>query len=298
MRPRRSLLALATALGLAPRGFFIPYRHAATVPKPADRAPYLALLVLLKEHEAAFAGVLADIDRLAGALRAIGAAPPPAPRWRQDWFPRLDAAVAYTLIRGARPRRVVEVGSGHSTRFIARAAGDGGFPCAITAIDPAPRAALDGLAAVTALRTPVHRVGCAPFEALEAGDVLFVDSSHILMPGTDVDFLINRVLPRLPSRVLIHVHDIFLPDDYPPDWAWRGYNEQLAVAALLSGGRYTPVFASHYVATRMREALGGTVVADLPLPDGARESSLWLRKRSGRSVMRPATGGCPEQVRA
>ena len=55
------------------------------------------------------------------------------------------------------------------------------------------------------------------------------------MPGTDVDFLLNRILPALPAGVLVHVHDVFLPDDYPADWEWRGYNEQLGVAALIQG---------------------------------------------------------------
>ncbi|MFQ5940000.1 MAG: class I SAM-dependent methyltransferase, partial [Alphaproteobacteria bacterium] len=63
-------------------------------------------------------------------------------------------------------------------------------------------------------------------------------------------------------------------------WAWRGYNEQLGLAALLlGGGRYRPLFASHYVSSRMAEALADTVVARLPLVDGAPESSLWLEKR-------------------
>ena len=71
---------------------------------------------------------------------------------------------------------------------------------------------------------------------LAPGDVLSIDSSHILMPGTDVDILLNRVLPALPAGVLVHIHDVFLPDDYPPAWSWRGYNEQLGVAALVQGG--------------------------------------------------------------
>ncbi len=273
-------MALSTASGLGRRGFFIPCRYAREVPAPGARAPYDALAVVLDRHRTDFTGVLAEIERFGGALRAIGEeAPPPAPRWRQDWFPGLDAAAAYALIRARQPRRIVEVGAGHSTRFAARAVADGGFPCRITAIDPAPRAVLDGLAAVTLLRAPVHRAGTAPFDALEAGDVLFVDSSHVLMPGTDVDFLLNRVLPRLPPAVLVHFHDVFLPDDYPAGWAWRGYNEQLAVAALLTAGGYAPVFASHYVATRMRDSLRGTATAALPRLEGAIESSLWLRKR-------------------
>jgi predicted O-methyltransferase YrrM len=86
--------------------------------------------------------LLDSIEQHAADLEKIGAAPPPAPRWNQDWFPRLDAAAAYAMVRALRPRRIVEVGSGHSTRFMARAVEDGGLPTQILAIDPAPRAAL------------------------------------------------------------------------------------------------------------------------------------------------------------
>jgi hypothetical protein len=94
-----------------------------------------------------------------------------------------------------------------------------------------------------------------------------------------VDRLLNHVLPGLPAGALVHVHDVFLPDDYPADWAWRGYNEQLAIAALLQGGGWQPLFASHFVATRHADWLTSGVVARLPLAPGAREASLWLRKR-------------------
>jgi hypothetical protein len=117
-----------------------------------------------------------------------------------------------------------------------------------------------------------------PFEALSAGDILFIDSSHILMPGSDVDTLFNRVLPALPAGVRVHIHDIFLPDDYPVAWEWRGYNEQLAVAALLQGGGYRLLFASHYVASRMADAVAASVAGRLTLLPGAMETSLWLEK--------------------
>jgi hypothetical protein len=79
--------------------------------------------------------------------------------------------------------------------------------------------------------------------------------------------------------VLIHLHDIFLPDDYPASWGWRGYNEQLGVAALLDG-RWETLFASRYVATRMSDRVKDSVVARLPLLPGAFETSLWLRRSS------------------
>jgi len=181
------------------------------------------------------------------------------------------------LTRDRRPARIVEVGSGHSTRFFARAIADGGIATRLTAIDPAPRAQLSGLA-VEWLRGAVPSVGMAPFAALAAGDFLVIDSSHVLMPGSDVDFLINRLLPSLPPGVLVHLHDIFLPDDYPAEWDWRGYNEQLAVAALMAGGDWQVRFASHYVATRLADAVAASAVAPLPLVAGARESSLWIER--------------------
>lgn len=276
-RLRRFRLGLATLLG-RPRGFFIPYRYAAALPPAGSRSSYGAIESLFQAYEADFAALLAAIERYASDLRAIGTDPPPAPRWNQDWFPRLDAAAAYALVRERRPKRIVEIGSGHSTRFLARAAADGRLDCAITAIDPAPRASLDGLA-IRRIRATLQDAGPEPFADLEPGDMLFIDSSHILMPGSDVDDLLNRVLPDLPAGALVHIHDVFLPDDYPPSWAWRGYNEQLGVAPLLTGGGFRPLFASHYVATRMAPGRSG-VLAELPLVAGAYESSLWLLKQA------------------
>jgi len=278
---RRIVFGLATVLGLARRGFFIPYRYAGQMPAGGPDTPYAAIEALFREREPAFLAVLDDMDGLADALRAIGVdAAPPEPRWRQDWFPRLDAAVAYRMVRRLAPARIVEVGSGHSTRFLARAVADGGLPTRIEAIDPAPRADLASLGARVSLRRrTVQEAGEAAFADLAAGDLLLIDSSHILMPGTDVDFLFNRVLPALPAGVLVHVHDVFLPDPYPAGWGWRGYNEQLGLGPLLLGGGFELLFASRYVVTRLARALARSPVEGLPLLPGAFESSVWLRRR-------------------
>lgn len=276
-RRRRLWFGLATVLNLAKRGFFIPYRYADRLPGPGARPAYPAAEARLQSAEAKFREVLEGLNRYQTALDSIGRDPPPAPRWAQDWFPRLDAAVAYALVREERPGRIVEVGSGHSTRFLARAAADGGLDCRITAIDPAPRADLAQLE-VEQIRSAVPETGDRPFQALAPGDFLSIDSSHILMPGSDADFLYGRVLPALPPGVLVQIHDVFLPDDYPADWDWRGYNEQLAVLQMILGTEWEPVFASHYVATRMAAAVTESAVGRLPLGAGAFESSLWLRK--------------------
>ena len=214
------------------------------------------------------------IETYASELEAIGSEPPPAPRWNQDWFPRLDAAAAYAMVRNTRPRRIVEVGSGHSTRFLARAVADGGLDTRITAIDPRPRASIQNLG-VEWLQTHVETLHHGPFAALGENDILFIDSSHQVKPGSDVEFLLNEVIPRLPAGVRVHFHDIFLPDDYPGQWAWRRYNEQAEVKKLIDAGALRIDFSSH--AAGNGEPLGG-VLARLPLVPGAVESSLWLTK--------------------
>lgn len=268
-------MGLPTVLGLRPRGYFAPSRQAAR----AVPASYPAVEERFRSCRTAFRETILSIDHFAEQLRAIGDAPPPAPRWDQDWFPRLDAAAGYAMVRKCRPRRIVEVGAGHSTRFFCRAVVDAGLDTSVLSIDPLPRAGLNGLPPLTLRREPVQAVGEAPFAALAAGDILSIDSSHILMPGSDVDFLLNRVLPLLPAGVRLHVHDIFLPDPYPTDWAWRGYNEQTAVALLVLGSEWRVDFAAHYVVTRMADAVANSRIARrLPLTDGARESGFWMTR--------------------
>jgi Methyltransferase domain len=217
--------------------------------------------------------LLSSIESYRVELEAIGSEPPPAPRWDQDWFPRLDAAAAYAMVRSTRPRRIVEVGSGHSTRFMARAVADGGLDTRITAIDPKPRAAIRGLN-VEWLQSHVETLPYGLFAALGANDILFIDSSHQVKPGSDVEFLLNEVIPRLAAGARVHFHDIFLPDDYPGQWAWRRYNEQDEVKKLIDSGLFRVDFSSHET---LKQPLQG-VLARLPLMPGAVESSLWLTK--------------------
>lgn len=261
---RRQIMGVRTVLGLGPRqGFFAPYRYADQV---VDPGPYLALEPVFRAARSGMVWLLDDIDAGIAELAALDG-PPPRPRWGQSWFPRLDGAAAWAILRRAPPARIVEVGSGHSTRMLAYAA-----PAArITCIDPAPRAALAGLE-IEWLPRVLAPEDTALFAGLKAGDVAFFDSSHLLWPGTDVDMILNRILPVLAPGVLVHLHDILLPDPYPAIWGWRGYTEQLGLAGWLMGA-YEVVFSSHYAVTRM------DADPDLPLPEGAHETSLWLRRR-------------------
>ncbi|GBD44540.1 hypothetical protein HRbin40_02029 [bacterium HR40] len=277
---RRLKLALRAALsvwGIAPSGVFVPWRAIRDI----EPIPYPAVERLLAARQERFRALLvatAGHSQQFAGFRDL----PPAPRFDQEWFPRLDAAIAYSLVRHFAPNRILEVGCGHSTRFLVRAVADGGFPCEISCIDPAPRVTLSDLP----VRHRRERLEAVPehlLTGLAPGDVLFVDSSHLALPGSDVDRLFHHLLPELPAGVLVHVHDVFLPDPYPAAWNWRGYNEQMLVASWLLAGGLDPLFASHYVVTRMPEAVRESGLDRLPLRQGVRESSLWVRTQGPRA---------------
>jgi predicted O-methyltransferase YrrM len=270
-RLRRLRFGLSTLLGIAPRGVFLPHRYAGSL-RPG---PYPALEPAFRRAEPAMRAILADAETFAPDLARIAAGDGPA-RFDQDWFPRLDAAAAYALVRRHAPRRILEIGSGHSSRFLARAIRDGGSDTDFVALDPEPRASL---AALGIRHEPCLLQDADPalVAALGPGDVLFVDSSHLAMPGSDVDHLAGHILPALPAGVLVHVHDILLPDPYPPEWAWRGYNEASVVAAYLAGRAAEILFSSHWVATRRPDWIADGIVGRLPARPTARDTSLWLR---------------------
>ncbi|MEO6138285.1 MAG: class I SAM-dependent methyltransferase [Luteimonas sp.] len=174
-------------------------------------------------------------------------------------FSQADARALFALLRHWRPRRMVEVGSGYSTllaadinrRFLDNA-------LHLTAIEPFPRSFLHDLPGLQSLR--IERVQDTPaqvFAALESGDVLFIDSSHVLKTGSDLVHLLTQVLPCLASGVHVHFHDLFLPDDYPPQWVIdenRSWNEQYAVQAILaSNPRYRVVYGTQYALTRLSD---------------------------------------------
>lgn len=202
---------------------------------------------------------------------------------RNPAFGWLDSRALFVLLRHWRPRRVIEVGSGHSTllmadvnrRFLDRSV-------EIRCIEPYPPAflgrPLDGIAELISSR--VQEVPLATFEALRDGDVLFIDSSHVSKVGSDVNHLMFEVLPRLPAGVHIHFHDIFLPFDYPRDWVLKlglYWNEQYLLRALLTLSRgFHVTFGSTYASVACAE----DVCAALSLPPGSAfgGGSLWIEK--------------------
>jgi predicted O-methyltransferase YrrM len=180
----------------------------------------------------------------------------------------IEAQALHGVVRHFRPRKIVEVGSGVSTvcaaRAIERNAAEG-YSCALTCIEPHPSAQLLGMVARTrgmSIRASrVQSVGVDAFTELEKNDILFVDSSHVVRVGGDVNYLVLEVLPLLEPGVLVHVHDIFLPYDYQPDVldTFFHWNETSLVRAFLAfNDRYRILFCMSHLHHSRRTALEAT----------------------------------------
>jgi predicted O-methyltransferase YrrM len=280
LRPRRdqlkALAVRATAgaagrlgLDVVPRGVYSPL---ATVPPEGDPAWRRALdlpgLQLDLDAQLAFVR-----DALAEPAAAF-AVPPPF-RLDNPFYSHGDAELLFAMLRWTAPVRVLELGSGWSTH-VARAAAP---EADIVAVDPEPQAQLP--AGVRHERTDANDLPFDRFMALEAGDVLFVDTSHVVRRGGEVNRIVLGVLPRLRPGVLVHFHDVFLPYDYPRLFFVFGghFTEQYLLAALLEGnGDWDVVLAAHALHRERRADLVAAIPA-LRDPGPVGPSAFWLRRR-------------------
>jgi predicted O-methyltransferase YrrM len=229
------------ALGRAAGGHYVNLDYPPSVEnRPRyghGRPPHAGLEKLIHGHEGSYAPTLEAIARYADELATIevSASDPRQPSWVNGMISGLDGASFYAFMRERRPARYLEIGSGNSTKFVARAKRDGDLETRIVSIDPHPRAEIDGLCDEV-VRRPLEAADLSRFAELEAGDVLFFDGSHRVFMNSDVAVFFLEVLPLLPAGVLVGIHDIYLPDDYPADIADRHWSEQYMLAAWLLGG--------------------------------------------------------------
>jgi predicted O-methyltransferase YrrM len=195
-----------------------------------------------------------------------------------------DGVVLQAMLRYRRPKRLIEVGSGYSTmcsvdtidHFL-------GGACEVTSIEPQPervRSLLgDRERGVHIINAPVQRVPVSVFEQLEAGDILFIDSTHVLRTGSDVCYELFEIFPRLASGVAVHLHDIFWPFEYPEPWLLddnRSWNEAYAVRAFLTDNdRWEILFFNDYFVKFERER----IERELPRFAEGSGGALWLQRR-------------------
>ena len=281
---RRCLQGFATVLkrlGLPGKkyGYYIPYPYANDSCGRVDLYPLKSVEALLNENLKNFKELCSKMEIYNQALRTFKKSSkytPLAPRFNQDWFSGIDGAAAYSLARILKPSKIVEVGTGFSTRFLAQALKDENTPSLLYSVNPKE---LHGEAKLCSrfFNCTLDKVPLALLCDLKKNDILFIDASHLFMPGTDLETIFLQVLPVLPKGVYIHFHDIFLPDAYPQneDWDWWSFNEQACLAILLGGGSYRPVFPSAYLRKRHPEMLENIFS---PCHPRALESSFWLVK--------------------
>jgi predicted O-methyltransferase YrrM len=151
---------------------------------------------------------------------------------RNKFYQSVDAEILHTIIRHYQPHTVIEVGSGNSTRITHHAMTLNGSG-SIISIDPYPRCDISNLVD-DFIQERVENVPLERFTSLKENDILFIDSSHRLWPENDVKFLFEQVLPILHPGVLIHIHDIFSPMEYPEEFLMHANTEQDFLQAFLA----------------------------------------------------------------
>ena len=170
------------------------------------------------------------------------------PFWINGSLPGLDAVALYGFIAQKAPRRYFEIGVGNSTRFARRAIADHGLSTRVIAVDIGPPPGVESLCDEL-LVSPLEDLDPGVFDCLEAGDILFVDNSHRVFMNSDATVVFLDILPRLKPGVMVQIHDIALPYDYPPEWIGKYYSEQYVLAACLLAGssRYEVLLPNAFV---------------------------------------------------
>lgn len=292
--------AFGTHVGNSVLAFAPPGHYYSTIPSKADVSRWAAAKWL--QPPEAMAGVDFNVDGQLAMLAALGPLTETvtfaddaggATRfwWDNDGFSPGDATVLAGMLMHYQPKRVVEVGAGYSTavmldvseRYLAE-------PPHIVCMDPEPgrlRSVLRGdEARLTIHETIVQNLPIELFTTLEANDILFIDSSHVLKLGSDVSLLLLDVLPRLNPGVVVHIHDIATSFEYPLEWyeEGRAWNEAPALRAFLAFNQaYEILYFCDYMNRFQTEAVARRMPLALRPPKGAPEGntsvSFWMRRR-------------------
>lgn len=199
------------------------------------RPPHAGLFEMINKNRDSYAVLLEEFLTFEARFRAINLHEPDNksnPFWINGWFSSLDAIALYGFICMYKPTTYLEIGSGTSTKFARRAISDSGLETRLISIDPYPRAEVDALCDKV-IRQPLENTDISRYADLKADDIIFLDGSHRCFTNSDATVFFLEIMPMLKPGVLCHLHDIFLPLDYPPEWNARYYSEQYLLAACL-----------------------------------------------------------------
>lgn len=193
-----------------------------------------------------------------------------------------DATVLFCMLMKYRPRRVLEIGSGYSSALMLDVKERFLPEMELTFVEPYP----DLLVSLTKsgddksyhlLDKPLHEIKPAVFQQLQAGDVLFIDSTHVSKAGSDVNQIYFEILPHLKKGVIIHIHDVFYPFEYPIEWVeeTRAWNEDYLLRAFLyNNTSFKILFFNHFLNIHHQNTIGKT----LPFTKKNAGGSIWLKK--------------------
>lgn len=172
------------------------------------------------------------------------------PAWNNGFLSGLDIISLYTMLHYFKPQKYIEIGSGNSTKVARKSILENKLNTKIISIDPFPRAHIDHLADKV-IREPLENIKDYQFivNELEENDILFIDNSHRCLPNSDVTVCFLELLPYLKKGVIVHIHDIYLPYDYPQFMCDRFYSEQYLLAAFILANpeKYKPIFPAIFI---------------------------------------------------
>jgi hypothetical protein len=200
-----------------------------------------------------------------------------------DSFQGIDPHVYYSMIRYYKPDTIIEIGSGNSTVLSTHALDKNGKQARLVVIDPWPRDFTKQFISSKAyklehIEQKIEDVDLELFSNLKENDLLFIDGSHVIRTGGDVCFMLLQILPQLPKGVIIHVHDIYLPFEYPKEMILDRllfWTEQYLLQAYLSENSHAEViFGSHY----MSVVYPAVVKKAFPQALSWQGGSFWIRK--------------------
>ena len=198
-------------------------------------------------------------------------------------YAHTDAVFLYSFMRYLKPKRIIEIGSGYSSALILdvndiflKGSVD------ITFVEPYPQLLKsmikpDDLNKAKLISEPLHKIDLRVFDKLEKNDILFIDSTHVSKAGSDVNKIFFDILPRLKPGVIIHIHDVFYPFEYPVDWVWetRAWNEDYLLRAFLyNNNEYSILLFNNFLNIHHDKLL----TSNFPLTKKNSGGSLWLRK--------------------
>jgi predicted O-methyltransferase YrrM len=203
--------------------------------------------------------------------------------YENTWYSYADAIFLYSFLRKHQPKKIIEVGSGFSSavmldtieRFFS-------YSPEITFIEPYPDRlksllTVDDYDQVTIIDKKIQEVPSDVFSSLRSGDLLFIDSSHVVKCGSDLQLLMFDILPLLPSGTFVHFHDVFYPFDYPSEWLKEGryWNENYFLRAFLS---YNYEWTIYFFNTYIGLIFSGFVKENMPLCVKNPGGSLYIRR--------------------